>query len=142
MKHQTHLIFLSEIAPQDVKTHIMKLKQSFSLDDFGFSTQIVKQIAPNIAPLLAHIFNLSLLNGVFPDLLKNAHVLALYKGGVSMDPLNYRGISLLSVFSKILEKIAHKQLQNYLCNNKILHPLQYGFIKGKISRTSHISAFN
>ena len=48
-----------------------------------------------------------------------------------MDPLNYRGISLLSVFSKILEKIAHKQLQNYLCNNKILHPLQYGFIKGK-----------
>ena len=32
----------SEIAPQEVKRHIMKLKQSFSLDDFGFSTQIMK----------------------------------------------------------------------------------------------------
>ena len=82
-------------------------------DDFGFSTRIVKQVASNISSLLANIFNLSLITGIFPDLPKKANVIALYKSGSPTDPLNYSGMHL-SVFSETLEKIAHKQLHNFL----------------------------
>ena len=67
----------------------------------------------------------------FPDLLKKANVIALHKGGITSDPSNYRGISLLSVFSKLLEKIANHQLHNYLNGKNIIHPSQFGFMKGK-----------
>ena len=42
--------------------------------------------------------------GIFPESLKRAKVIVLYKGGSRSDPANYRPISLLSVFSKIFEK--------------------------------------
>ena len=130
-QHAENSFSFSEIKPHEIEKVILKLKRSFSKDEFGFSAQTVKQIASSISPLLAHIFNLSLMHGVFPELLKKANVIALPKAGSSTDPSDYRGISLLSVFSKILEKLANSQLQKYLFDSKILHTSQYGFIKGK-----------
>ena len=66
-------------------------------DEFGFSTWTVKQVVTDIAPLLAHIYNLSFVQGVFPDLLQKANVIPLHKGGITSDPSNYRGKSLISV---------------------------------------------
>ena len=109
----------------------MKLKNSSSSDEFGFSTRTVKQVATDVAPLLAHIYNLSFVQGVVPALLKKANVMALHKGWITSDPSDYRGISLLSVFSKILENIANHQLHNYLIGKNIVHPSQFGFIEGK-----------
>ena len=48
----------------------------------------------------------TLTHGIFPELLKKANVIALPKAGNSTDYSDYRGISLLSVYSKILEIIA------------------------------------
>jgi hypothetical protein len=76
-------------------------KRVFFADEFGFSAQF-KQIASSISPLLMHIFNLSLTHGVFPELSKNKNFIALPKAGISTDASNYRGISLLPVFSKFI----------------------------------------
>ena len=84
-----------------------------------------------ISPLLATLINESFSTGVFPDKLKIAKVIALHKKGTTVDMSNYRPISLLSVFSKIFEKIMHKRLYSFLEVNGILHPLQFGF------RTKH-----
>ena len=62
--------------------------------------------------------------------MKKANVIVLHKGGITSDPSNYRGISLLSVFSKLLEKIANHQ-RHYLIGKNVFHPSQFGFIKGK-----------
>ena len=62
-------------------------------------------------------------------------MIALHKKGDSDNPSNYRPISLLSIFSKIFEKIIHRRLSNFLGINEILHPLQFGF-RSKHS-TSH-----
>jgi len=56
--------------------------------------------------------------------------LPLHKGGSSLDLNNYRPISLLSIFDKIIEKIMHKYLYLFLENNKILYQNQFGFRKG------------
>ena len=73
------------------------------------------------------IINDSFLSGIFPNKLKIAKVIALYKKDSRDNPTNYRPISLLSVFSKLTEKIMYKRLYSFLDSCNILHPLQFGF---------------
>ena len=56
------------------------------------------------------IFNLPIETGVFPDKLKITRVSSVYKAGDSSDLTNYRPISVLPCFSKILERIMHNRL--------------------------------
>ena len=70
------------------------------------------------------IINDSFLSGIFHNKLKIAKVIALYKKDSRDNPTNYCPISLLSVFSKLIEKIMYKCLYSFL---DILHPSQFGF---------------
>ena len=92
-----------------------------------------------ISPLLVILINESFLTGIFPDKLKIAKVIAIHKKGATDDPSNYRPISLLSVFSKIFDKIMHKRLYNSLEVNDILQPLQFGFRKKHSTQHTLIS---
>ena len=67
--------------------------------------------------------------GVFPDLLKIAIVSPVFKTGDTVDISNYRPISVLPCFSKILERVMYNRLYKYLTDQKILHPQQFGFQK-------------
>ena len=80
-------------------------------------------------PLL-HIFNLSSSRGIFPDSLKIGKVTPIYKAGDSSDLGNYRPISVLPCFSKILERIIYNRVYTYLQKNKILYYKQFGFQAG------------
>ena len=83
-------------------------------------------------PLLPHLtffFNLCLTTAVFPDKLKIAIIAPIHKTGAKDQFNNYRPISLLPVFSKILEKIIHSTLMTFLNDNNILNPFQFGFRK-------------
>ena len=78
---------------------------------------------------LAYIINMSLLTGVYPDLLKLVKVIPIHKGGSTQDVNNYRPISLLSIFDKIIEKLMHKRLYTFLESHNILFENQFGFRK-------------
>ena len=77
------------------------------------------------------MFNLSIKKGVSPDNLKIARVTPIYKGEGSSDVSNYRPISVLPSFSKILEQITYTKYLNtdnkYLIENDILYSKQFGF---------------
>ena len=73
------------------------------------------------------IVNHSFLSGIFPNKLKIAKVITLYKKDSRDNPTNYHPISLLSVFSKLIENIWYKCLYSFLYSCSILHPLQFGF---------------
>lgn len=78
------------------------------------------------------LFNKCYADSYFPDELKIAKVIPLYKNkGDIKNVSNYRPISMLSVFSKLFEKLIHKQIFNYLNENNIINNSQYGF------RTNH-----
>ena len=64
---------------------------------------------------------------VFPDKIKHAKVIPIHKKGAHTDPSNYRPISLLSVFSKLFEKLMFKRPYEYLDNLNTFYPLQFGF---------------
>ena len=103
----------------------MKNKQSAGHDDI--SNFILKGVISSIADPLAHIFNASILSGVFPEQMKIAKVIPLFKKGDKLDPSNYRPISLLSTLSKILEKIIFKRTMNFLKNHNVFTNSQFGF---------------
>ena len=78
---------------------------------------------------LKYIFNLSITKGKFPNSMKIAKVTPLFKSGDMSDPSNYRPISVLPCFSKILEPIMYNRLYTYLTDNNMLYKKQFGFQK-------------
>ena len=98
-------------------------------------------VSPHISPIPTILINESFHTGVFLNKLKIAEVITLYKKGAADYPSNYRPISLLSIFGKILEKIMHKRLYNFLESNEILYVLQFGF-RSKHSTTHTLISMN
>ena len=70
-----------------------------------------------------------LTKGVFPEKLKIVKVMPLHKGGSTQELNNFRPISLLSMFDKIIEKFVHKRLYDFLEQHSILFDNQFGFRK-------------
>ena len=66
-----------------------------------------------------YIFEASLREGVFPDEMKIANVNPIFKGGNDLRAENYRPISVLPVFLKILEKVMHNRVYNYFVENSV-----------------------
>ena len=69
----------------------------------------------------------SVLEGIFPDILKQAKVTPIYKSGSHKLINSYRPISILSTLSKIFEKLMCKRFNNFLEMNNILCKQQFGF---------------
>lgn len=91
---------------------------------------IIKSNNEEISKPVSILFNQSVENGVFPNCLKHATVIPIYKHGSKDSIGNYRPISLLSTFSKIFEKLMKKHLLNFIEKKSILCPQQFGFRKG------------
>jgi len=83
---------------------INKLKSSKSPGPDDIGPKLVKENALFLINPLIHLFNTSICTGKVPDKLKLAKVIPVYKEGETHLPGNYRPISLLSVFDKLLEK--------------------------------------
>jgi hypothetical protein len=88
---------------------------------------LLKKVIVNISEPLLHIFNCSLSSFTVPDQMKIAKVVPIFKSGNINDINNYRPISLLCSFSKILEKIVANRLIKYLEINNLISPNQFGF---------------
>ena len=109
---------------------IMKdIKTKNSKDVNNLSTSIVKKVYPTIKGTLLNLINQSFEVGKFPDALKIAKVLPIYKKDDKTNFSNYRPISILPAISKIFEKCAHIQLYQYFIENNLLCNSQYGFQK-------------
>ena len=93
----------------------------------GVTTEIVQLSHVNYINALTHIINQSLSQGVFPQELKIAKVIPIYKDGDVTLMSNYRPISVLSVFSKIFERIMYKRLMEFVKSCNLLYKYQFGF---------------
>jgi hypothetical protein len=103
----------------------LQIKESSGYDEI--STKILKTSAPFICSPLSYICNKSMLSGTFPSRLKYAIVKPLLKKGDTENVANYRPISLLTSFSKVLEKIIYDRLLKHIETNNILAIEQFGF---------------
>lgn len=94
-------------------------------------TKFIKLCKFLLAPVISHLTNLCFQSGTFPSPLKKSLVTPVYKSGRRDDVNNYRPISVLTVISKIVEKIINTRLINYLNKLNILSNSQYGFRQKK-----------
>jgi len=101
--------------------------KAYGFDDV--SPRVLKMVINCISHPLADIVNLSFNEGLFPDMLKLAKVVPLHKGGDNTILSNYRPVSVLSIFSKVFERLLYNRLNNYLISNKLLCDCQFGFRK-------------
>jgi len=117
----------SPVTDLEILSCIKKLENKKTPDMTGISSSILKKVSTEILSPLKHIFNQSLATGLLPEKFKIAKVIPIYKSNDSLNPSNYRPISLLSTFSKILEKIVFNRLYTYLDENSLLSTHQFGF---------------
>ena len=90
-------------------------------------TDILKYLKHEIAKPLTLLINLSITQGIHPDMLKIAKVIPIYKKGSKLNACNFRPISLLSNINKIYEKSMHTRTYSFLDRYNCLYDLQFGF---------------
>lgn len=115
------------ITTEEVMNSINSLSLSRSQDAYGLSNYFVKNTIYVYFTPLTMLFNLCLLQGIFPKCLKISRVTPIHKKGDLKDLKNYRPICSVPIISKIFEIIISKQLVAYLEYQNILSPMQFGF---------------
>ena len=127
---QSNSIFLGPISHSEITKIVCDLNPGNSAGIDGSSSKIVKEILSAIILPLQHIINLSFKTGVFPSAFKEARIVPLHKGDSPENPSNYRPISILSAFSKILEKAIYKRFYDFLKSSNFFTNSQFGFRSG------------
>ena len=103
-------------------------KKSFGVDKLH--PYLASVAAFQIFRPVTYIIDLSIKQGIFPDNLKIAKVIPIFKQGSRLLCDNYRPISVLPTLSKIFEKCIYYQLISYFSSENIIIPNQYGFKPG------------
>jgi hypothetical protein len=114
------------INAHDVELVTMALRRSYSCGHDEISSYILTRIISYISLPLSVIFNKSVLTGTVPQHFKIAKVIPIFKAGDNTKLINYRPISLLSTFSKVLERLIYNKVIKFIEKHKILSLSQYG----------------
>ena len=119
-------IFLNPVLTDELNKQLLSLTDSAAGHD-NLKPIIIKQCKDSIIQPLLYIFNQSFQTGIFPEKLKIAKVTPIFKKGATNLFTNYRPISVLPVFSKILEKLMHARIMSFIDRFDILYINQFGF---------------
>ena len=129
----SNTIMESMYAPNVNETEIIRIIQNLKSSSPGWdnvSVKVIKHTYHSYIEPLKHLMNLSLIDGVFPNELKIAKIIPIYKQGNYMHMSNYRPVSVLPIFSKILERIMYNRILSFINKHDILYKYQFGFRKG------------
>ena len=118
---------LGAVHPDQILKIISNLKSSQSCGVDNIDSKVIKLIKHQITPVLTHVVNLSIQHQQFPSQWKKAKVFPLHKKSEPIYPKNYRPVSLLPIFSKILERTIFSQVVEYFEANDLLQPLSPWF---------------
>ena len=97
---------------------------------YDIRPKLLKEITLKVIPVIVYLFNMCIINGVYPKVLKVARVVPIYKSGDRSIVSNYRPISNLSIFNKIFETLINNRMQSFITKHNIISRSQYGFRKG------------
>ena len=111
----------------EVEQEINSLCGNKSTGPFSIPTKLLKLLKSILSEPLSYLYNCSFNSGIVPNKFKIAKVIPIFKKGSYTVFLNYRPISLLSVFNRILEKLMYKRLITFFKKNKIFYSGQFGF---------------
>jgi hypothetical protein len=131
-----------ETSQAEIVSIIRAMQSKSSTDLEGIPMKILKLVALEISFPLAHICNLSLVSGIFPNAMKAGKVIPIHKSGDNQQCDNFRPIALLNTFSKVLEKVVANRLVDHLDTNSIIDPNQYGFQRARSTEHNLLQVIN
>jgi hypothetical protein len=114
LKGPLNSFFMAPVALAEICDCITTLKSTASAGADMVTSILLKTCKRSVAIPLAYIYNLSVECGVYPECLKHAVVIPIYKGGEKKIMSNYRPISIISTVSKVFEKIIGERMRRYL----------------------------
>ena len=121
--------FLTPTYPNEINNIIDSFKDSKATRYTDAETKFIKISKSVISPFLCKLINDCFSKGVYPNCLKIAEVIPIFKKGDRKEASNYRPISILSQFDKILEKLIYSRIINFIEKNELLCENQFGFRK-------------
>ena len=134
---ESRSFFLSPATVEETELEILKSNISKSVGPYSIPTCLIKCLYSCLSRPLVDLYNWSFQCGIVPDKFKVARVIPIFKSGDQTCLGNYRPISLLSLFNKILEKLMYRRLISYIEKKNILFQNQFGF-QGKHSTTQAV----
>jgi hypothetical protein len=135
LKKGSETMFIAPVTESELKQLIRSLKNNSAAGSDEIPISLVKQCLDFLIKPLVHIYNASFQTGIFSDMMKIAKLnLCLKKDRQDMQ--NYRPISILSVFTKLLEKLMYNRLLSFLNKHNILISEQLGFIESRSTETA------
>jgi len=120
-------MYLSPVTEDEIIKIVSKFRNKTSCGYDDMNMTVVKQIIVSIVQPLKHICNRSFETGIFPNDMKIAKIIPLFKSGDRKEFSNYRPVSILPQFSKIQEKLFYNRLISFVKDNNIMYNGQYGF---------------
>lgn len=123
------------IVSEEIKDAIGHLKRNKASGWDGIPAEVIKTI--NVMPFLHDYLNALLETGYFPEFWSKSIIVPIFKKGDTDDPGNYRGVSLVSVVSKIFTHILNKRLTQWMEETEQIVEEQAGFRAG-YSTVDHI----
>ena len=129
------------VTPEVVASKINNMKENKSPGVDGLSPKILKETVEQISKPLAHVFNMSLQEGIVPVEWKEANIIPLFKKGSRNKSVNYRPVSLTSVICKLLETIMRDHMMDFLVKHKLINTSQHGFLKARSCLTNLLCFF-
>ena len=127
----TSNFFVTPTDSNEVLDILNNLDPTKSRDIYGISPRYVIDARGFLSESLAELFNKSIEDHCFPNDQKIAKVLPTHKGKSKLNHMNYRPISVLPIFSKVLERLMYNRLVSFIQKQKLLYLKQYGFQSGK-----------
>jgi exonuclease III len=128
--------FLAPTSPCEVAETISSLNNSNAAGTDEIPCNILKNVRGYIALPLSDIINASFEQGAYPELMKEAKINPLFKKGEVSERDNYRPISILPAFSKVIGKIFSQRLISFFEQNSLIYKHQHGFVKNRGTSTA------
>ena len=127
LQNNSKSLFFTPSTEEEISKIIRELPSKCSSGVDNISNILLKELSNTLCKPLCIITNRSMQSGIFPDLMKLAEVVPLYKGKSREFETNYRPISLLTTISKIVEKVVYTRVYKFLSTTGQICETQYGF---------------
>ena len=139
---QTETLHSIHLSPFEVEICLKSLQTGKSVGPDAINNRLLKELSSALSDPLCDLFNYSLSTGKFPENWKQANITPIHKKDDPSDPSNYRPISLLSTVGKVLEKLVHKYVFNFIRDKGAITTLQSGFVPGDSTVNQLIDIYN
>ena len=124
------------VTDESVEEVLMGLNPSKAAGPDEVESQLLKECAEEMAPILGNIFRKSMDAGEVPRTWKEAHIIPIYKKGNKAVMANFRPVALTSAICKVFERIICCTILSFLTRNGLISQQQHGFVRGRSCQTN------